>query len=349
MLDLSSAFNSIPHSLLRLKLERMGIRGTAGDLISDFLRNRPQHAKVLNFCSPQIKVDEFSCPQGTVMSPTLFNLFINDMLKLPLNGTLIAYADDAALLCSEDSLQELYKKANDDFLMIQNWLNDNGLTLNKSKTVYLEFNVRENHSFVIDGIESVSQSKYLGVIIDSKLKWDHHSNFVTSKIRKTIHKFLLLRRVVNQSLLKSVYFAIVEPHLSYGIMAWGGATKNVLDPINKAQKKILKIMLRKPILFPTVELYKLAEVLTPKQIFVKHALIQTHKNRGTLLHTQHTHNTRWLSTLPLNPLTNSRRTTDKQAAQVGITHYNLLPINAKELNSYQFKKFLKKWIPANIF
>jgi hypothetical protein len=330
------------------KLERMGIRGICGNLIADFLSCRPQHAKILEHCSPEVIVNGFSCPQGTVTSPTLFNLFINDMLRLPLNGCLTAYADDTALLCTGESVEQLFKSANEDFLILQNWLNDNGLTLNKSKTVYIEFNVKSNHTFTIEGIECVTYSKYLGVIIDKNLRWDYHCNLVASKIRQTFHKFLLLRRIISLPLLKSVYFALVDSHLCYGIMAWGGAAKTAIDPVEKAQKKVLKIMFRKPALFPSVELFKLAEVFNPRQIFVKQALTCTHLTKNSLTHPHHSHNTRWLSTIPLNRIPTLRKTTDKQATQTGIIYYNLLPPEAKHLNLYQFKNFLKKWVPANI-
>ena len=223
LLDLSNAFSSLPHSLLLNKMKKMGFRGVALSLVEDYLKDRPQTVKFNGVESPPILITDFSSPQGTVCSPTLFNLFINDILHLSLNGYVSVYADDTALLCWGDSMAELYARAKEDFYKIQLWLSKNGLTINKKKTVYLDFNKRGQGQFCIPEITRVNHAKYLRVILDEKLKWDDHCNMVTTKLRKTIYKFILLRQVVDRDTIKMIYFALVQPHLTYGILAWGGS------------------------------------------------------------------------------------------------------------------------------
>lgn len=348
-LDLSKAFDTIPHELLLKKLNKMGIRGLAEKLIRSYLSNRSQITKVNDSLSDEGKLD-VGLPQGTILSPVLFNLYVNDLLRLKLSGEIAAFADDTRLLCSEKNRSVLYKNANEDFESIKNWLAANLLTLNTDKTVFLEFNPKtcENDTaHGITGIKRVEETKFLGVIIDDKLKWDRHVSQITTKLRKTIYKFVQLRQCVNEEVLKTVYYALVQSHLTYGIIAWGGAFQNTLEKLAVIQRKILKVMYKKAYRFPTEEIFKLSGVLNINQLYIKEATIEIYKQKEHLgiQHLTHLHDTRYSTLQPYQQHITKSTYIQRQALYTGLKHYNLLPLDIKKSkNLTVFKKQLNKFI-----
>lgn len=225
-------------------MEKLGYRGQAHTLLSSYFSNRTQTTKVKNndqiFLSQQGTVT-CGIPQGTVLAPFYFSLYINDLLTLKLNGQINAFADDTILICRSTTRSELYETANEDFQKIQSWMNDNLLTLNMSKTNYLELKNTKHkltqNKYSIATINEVEHTKYLGIIIDNNCNWKKQINNVVTKLRKTIYKFVQLRNIVNENLLKTIYYAIVHSNLQYGIIAWGTAFKNETERLAKVQKK----------------------------------------------------------------------------------------------------------------
>lgn len=193
-------------------------------------------------------------------------------------------------------------------------------------------------------IQSVTFAKYLGVIIDNRLQWDNHVESTVSKVRRTVYKFCLLRNIVNIELKMSIYRALVESHLSYGIIAWGGAYQNTIQKLGAIQRKVLKIIHKKPHRFPTNELFELAGVLTVKQLYYRTVLVDTHNNKVNLSRPSHTHNTRYITTGPLSQSRVHKSRSQMQAVYKGIQLYNKLPIAFKDLSVNQFKKHIFKWL-----
>lgn len=351
-LDLSKAYDTIPHFALVKKLHKMGIRGKAEDLIVSYLENRPQITKIGNSFSNEGFITT-GLPQGTIVSPLLFNLYVNDLLQLELSGETGAFADDTRHLCTGKNRKELYENANKDFEKIKNWLTINLLTLNTDKTVYIEFTTKmrnDNLSYSVNGIQRVSETKYLGIIVDEGLKWDSHINNVTCKIRKTIYKFIQLRQCTSLEIQKMVYFSLVQSHLSYGIVAWGGAYQNVIEKLSLMQRKILKIIYKKPNRFPSEELYRLSNVFNIKQLYIKEAVINIYKNRENLQTPNHNHDTRLNAQQPIVQSPNRTNFTQKQARYIGKKYYNELPTSIKtSLTIQTFKLKLKKHMRDTLF
>lgn len=245
-LDLQKAFDTVDYSILMDKLERLGIRGIAWKLFNSFLSDRVCNTRVKNNVS---RWEKITCgtPQGSCLSPLLFNLYINDIANLNLNGEIILFADDTALIVK--STTNLFSKVNTDLCNIRDWLQANKLSLNLGKTEYIDFsrNTDKNGILIHDYscnpsvnscscniIKAVDSYKYLGCIIDKNLTFQIHIDKVIKSIRS--HK-KTLNVAIEKSLKKSVYSACVQSHIQYAIKIWG---KTDLSHLSEIHSKIIK-------------------------------------------------------------------------------------------------------------
>ena len=294
-LDLAKAFDtvSVPH--LIQKLNNMGIRGTQLSLFSDYLNNRSQCVKVGDYFSDYLPI-RYGVPQGSIMGPTLFLCYINDICQLDIENCRIAsYADNTTLTFYASNWDQLHTLAQTGFDKVMQWLKNNSLTLNADKTKFIVFTINKpvslpftepliahncsnlsNYTCDCPTITRTQSIKYLGVIIDNHLRFDLHIQTVAQRVRKLAYIFKQLRFVADDNLLKMVYLALVQSVVSYCITSWGGATKTRMLGLERAQRMILKICLFKPRLFPTDQLYQEADVLSIRQLYVLQTVLRQH-------------------------------------------------------------------------
>lgn len=293
-LDLSKAFDTVSVPKLISKLEFLGVRGIALEIFKDYLRNRTQVVKIDSMCSDE-EVVSFGVPQGSILGPTLFQIYVNDLCRMSIPACKIyAYADDTAILVDGHSWEDVKKKAEFALSSIMNWLDLNLLTLNLNKTYYLPFAIRRNskptRSFTITAhscrnqltscscpsIAGTDSVKYLGVHIDDGLRWDKQLEALTSRTLRLIHIFKSLRESAGIDILKMVYFTLCQSIIGYCITVWGGAAKTHLLKVERSQRAVLKVMLRKPYRYPTTQLYSDCKVLTVRQLFVLQSVLRIH-------------------------------------------------------------------------
>ena len=178
LLDLSKALDTVNHQILLNKLEKYGVRGNSLKLINDYLTNRKQVVSVNNVFSEQKSI-ACGVPQGSTLVPLLFRLFsicVNDLPNAS-NFETRPFADDTALLLSDENLIALNSKVNSELLKVETWLNANKLTLNYAKTKYLLIKPKTNSSQLckftptIKGIElqKCQSAKHLGIILHENL------------------------------------------------------------------------------------------------------------------------------------------------------------------------------------
>lgn len=295
-LDLAKAFDTVSVKILVGKLERLGIRGLQLKLFESYLANRTQCVKIDSITSGEAFV-HYGVPQGSILGPTLFLAYINDLCQLPLrNAKIVTFADDTALLFSGESWDEVFRCAQQGFNDVTRWLNENILTLNEDKTKYIMFALKTIEADNIQNYKIISHScndldnpnctcpelqrthaiKYLGIMMDEKLNFFSHIDMMAARIRKLIVIFKNLRHIADKELIKTVYLALCQSQLSYCILKWGGATKCHFLKIERAQRAILKVSNFLPFYHPTIDLYKQTKVLTVRQLYILQTIVKKH-------------------------------------------------------------------------
>lgn len=198
-----------------------------------------------------------------------------------------------------------------------------------------------SQTYEIDNIAPSTSVKYLGVILDHNLKWEQHLHQLTTKLRKTIYKFILLRKCADIQNLRLTYHALVLLHITYGITAWGGACQNVTEKLNIIQRKIIKIMYRKPSRYPTDQLFQDTKLLTIQENYIKESTVQIFKRKTSLPPIQHNHSTRFTDKQPIYLTNPGSSFIQRQTNYLGTTFYNALPVKLKKCNSpEQFRRKL---------
>ena len=245
-LDLAKAFDSVNHEILLEKLKKYGVRGPCLDLFKSYLSNRWQYVNLSDEKS-DLKLIDIGIPQGSILGPLLFLIYINDLPNAS-NFFVKLFADDTFLSLSCPNFTKLKKKTKAEIRKIYNWLIANKLTLNikKSKFMIISNRREANQRFQIKinghALERCSSYKYLGLFIDNGLNWKNHVNHVCQKISKACGIISKLRHCVDFNTLKTVYFALGYSYLRYCNIVWGNASKNVLKPLTVLQNRIIRIM-----------------------------------------------------------------------------------------------------------
>lgn len=222
------------------------------------------------------------------------------------NAQVISYADDTAVVFSGNSWDDVKTNAEKGLAQIATWLNSNMLTLNVSKTYYICFSIYQTTKQTEDldikthvcgdtgntqcsctCIRQVTQTKYLGVIVDQRLSWYPHLDQVANRIRRLSWIFRTLRHVVpkgisnnnkpSRNILVEIYVALVQSVLTYCIPVWGGAAKTYFINLERAQRALIKIMFFLNRRYPTVSLYKTSDLLSVRKLYITQTIVKKHK------------------------------------------------------------------------
>jgi hypothetical protein len=219
-LDFKRAFETVDRELLLYKLERIGIGGIVLKWFRDYLVNRKQKVKHGNELSSEIPI-VYGVPQGSKLGPLLFLLYINDIVAAVENCRVHLFADDTLIYCIAKKEEDIVNTLNLDLSSVESWLKNNKLKVNATKTKAMIIENRNvnlnNIKLYIDNtkIELVNSFKYLGVIIDHKLKFNDHAEYIIKKIAKKVGVLGRLRNSLSKMAKICIYNAIVRPHFNY--------------------------------------------------------------------------------------------------------------------------------------
>ena len=246
-IDLSKAFDMIDHKILLFKLHHYGIRNGALNLLKNYFTGRKQYCHFKNKDSSLVNIHK-GVPQGSILGPLLFILYINDFIYSSDRFQFLMYADDTTLFSTYDKFENIDDKTietiqtniNKELFLIVAWLHCNKLLINTTKTKMTIFHTP--HREVIypkikinnTSVEIVGEFKFLGIFIDKHLKWSTHIEFIANKVSKYIGVINRLKHTLPPRVLLTLYNTLILPHLNYGLVLWGHRT-NAFSSFKKEQ------------------------------------------------------------------------------------------------------------------
>ena len=271
-LDFSKAFDTVDHNILFSKLEKYGIRGLALNWIKSYLSEREQFV-MFNGTESDRCINRCGVPQGSILGPLLFLLYINDIANVSSSLYMLLYADDTNVFFTGHDINDLITKVNIELAKVVTWLHANRLSLNVKKSHYMIFskrNVTSEHAIKIDNkcIDRVDSTKFLGVYIDNKLSWKKHILYTKGKVARSIGILNKARKIFTKDTLLNLYYSFVYPHLGYCIEIWGNANVEYTSALFRLQKKCVRIITNSAWKSHTEPLYKSLDILTLNDLYV---------------------------------------------------------------------------------
>ena len=270
--DLQKAFDTVDHEILLKKLDHYGIRGIENNWYKSYLSNRKQYVFIKGSTSEEV-IMQHGVPQGSVLGPLLFLLYINDLNAAISHSETIHFADDTSLVLANKSLKQLEVNMNNDLRNLSDWLKANKISLNADKTELLIF--RHPNKKLSDTLELKIDEKYLhpseyvkylGLYIDSHLNWKYHIDNLAAKLTRATGMLSKIRHYIPPDLLTSIYYGIFSAHLTYGSQVWCQGNNTNVNRITKLQNRAIRIINRAAFYEPVDILYKNKHILKIKSL-----------------------------------------------------------------------------------
>ena len=250
-IDFSKCFDTLNRTILLKKLEIYGIRGIPLQLLKSYLSERYQVVKVNDVIS-EIKLINTGVPQGSVLGPLLYLIYVNELPNISNQFSTCLFADDTTLIFKNSNKYELFNQCDYGVNLFFSWCCANRLSINISKTNMMLFSNILTPLDIADvfmnnkKIEYASSTRFLGVTIDDKLKFNLHINAITKKISKNIGVLYKLKQYLPCETLLSVYRSIIEVYINYCNLLFGNASYTHLSSLVIAQKKAIRIVANQP-------------------------------------------------------------------------------------------------------
>ena len=269
-LDLSKAFNCVNHDILRTKLGKLGITGQCGQWLIEYLRDRKQFVQNCGIKS-DCKIINYGIPQGTVLGPLMYLLYVNDIMDSNLISDLNMFADDTAIVAHGSVLTDVVAQITGDIEKLGDWLNYNKLTVNLDKTKCMYFGkglYEENHMLEVNvngvKLEFVKSFSYLGITIDTKLQFNEHIKNATRNAGHKVYMLSRIRHCINKKTALAIFKSMILPYLEYGNIFYGTCSEFNKYKLQVIQNNGLKIALNRNVLYNTVDLHIEAKLLPCK-------------------------------------------------------------------------------------
>ena len=235
------------------------------------------------------KVVTCGVPQGSILGPILFLMYVNDIHKCT-SLDVLSFADDTTILCSSYDIKALYDEMNFELGKLSEWFKANKLCLNIKKTKYILFQPNNAHiarksqdfDIFIDGqkVDQISHSnsdksfKFLGLHIDETLSWRYHAQKVCAKISTSNYIINKVKNFLPKSALKSLYLSFVHSHICYGLVIWGAS--KLSNSVHKLQKRAIRTINHKSFNYHTDPLFKGCGILKLPDQYIHDVAVFVH-------------------------------------------------------------------------
>ena len=253
-IDLKKAFDTVNHEILLKKLKAIGIISTNLAWFHSYLSSRSQKTFIGQSSSSLRKVS-VGVPQGSILGPILFSIYINDLPTSLRNSAVTLFADDTAMYCSADSANALQAMLNQDLDSLAKWLYDHKLSLNISKSKFMIIGGRRKLNSINEvslkirdkELDRINSYKYLGVIINESLSWADHIEYVQGKVSQRLGLLQRIKCLLPRETRELFVKTMILPILDYADVVWGDKSNvTLMGNIQLLQNKAAKLILDRP-------------------------------------------------------------------------------------------------------
>jgi hypothetical protein len=358
-LDMHNAFDRVLHDKLLNKCYNYGIRGSAHDLLNSYLSNRTQYVEVVNIDNlnsndvniykSETKVNNIGVPQGSILGPLLFLLYVNDLPNVT-DYKCTLFADDISIIIPNKKDTIYNDEINLTLNKINNWLNINNLNINKKKTTYIQFlnknGRKQSLSVTVDNelIVETNETKFLGIMLDHRCTWYSHINSVCSRIQSFVYALWRLVKISNVSTALQAYHGYVVSLLRYGIVVWGNSCH--IEKVLIAQKACIRAIYNVDVMTSCRPLFKQLKILTVVSLYIYEICVFV-KLHPELFNNGFRVNSRYPNKLKLPIITTTSYARNSFVMAINI--FNHLQENVKVMPLPMFKTRLRKCLSEKCF
>ena len=345
---MSKAFDCVNIEFLIHKLQSLGIRGNVAAWIQSYLSERKLYVQYFNTNS-SYKSSELGVPQGSVLGPLLFLIFINDLPNFVSHDYITLYADDVTVGISANNETELIAKLDQTVNTFHHWCSSNKLILNSDKTSFVLFSTK-NSTFTLSKCKYrfINTVKFLGVTFDSQLSMQNHVDEVCKKLSYTSYSIRNLISTLDTKSLLNIYYAFAYSTMSYNVFVWGHSSS--WKRVFILQKRILRLIFKLKFNDSCRPIFNNKNILTFPSIVIFEAckFAKQHLPEFSLINDIHNYNTRSSADIYVPPY---RLTLySKGPFCFCATLYNLLPADIKCIRDFKcFKNKLHSFLLQKCF
>ena len=350
IIDVKMAFDCVNHNMLLAKLERYGVRGLPLKWLASYLSDRQCYVEIGSYKS-NLNTFNIGVPQGSILGPLLFLLYINNLPKFSDTLQTQLFADDTIVSNTGPNIDVLINSTNLELSKLKEWTQANKLTIHAGKTKFLVVTkkiIPETFNLTIRFFDSVihptDNCKYLGVFLDNKLTFVNHIKFINSKISRHTGILYKIRDNLPIKARLDFYYAYICPYLSYCTIIWGSTYDIHLQPLIIQQKRTIRTITNAGYNAHTKPLFKQLNLLTLENIYrFQLGIYMYHARSRDEYPTQSAYPTRGFNRAL--PEYHRIPITQHALSHKGPTFWNTLPQELRAINNYKrFRSSLKEYL-----
>lgn len=345
--DFSKAFDCVNHEILLRKMRHYGVGGRELSWFESYLSGRSQFVRMPGGRESEKSNLPHGVPQGSVLGPILFLIYVNDLAALPVLGNFVMFADDATMLWKHKDEKILKQSVQGDLIIVKEWCDANSLVFNVSKTNILTFKCDLN-SITLDGrtIDHKTAVRFLGVHIDSRLRFETHIEALNKHLSQGCYIVKSILHELGKHTARVAYYALMESHIRFGIAFWGFSTQASVRSVFVLQKRALRYLCRVGSRESCRPLFVREQILTVPCIFILEvASLIFGKFRDFSREDRYNFRNHTLP-LPIPKL----QLTKHSVIYEGIKIFNNLPNDIKSITGYRgFRVQLKRYLLDKAF